>query len=621
MFFRRVLLVEFLNDDVFNQHRTETYPFLNGCMKARGHAVRWVSLVAGKASRATAPWVVEPPAGDRDLLVAEVRTFCPTHLIANEVIGPVLTSTLHEACPDLVIGEPSGPLLRLGNQACLDRFLDPSVTPSDPGETVFDRAIPDYDSLLLEGATSCPLHFTRLVAGPPCVYRRSLAGNPHFEGVSMDGVAFPDGCSFCVNPAGRNRGLGVRKPFDLAQLQIRRFGETAPAFRRTGRFIVDGVLLFHRLPEFLQAVIDLDLPPTAFFMSCRVDEVLARAKDLRYWIPILQAHGHSINMWNVGLENFSPVENERFNKGISPDQAEAVLALFDELESAYPKAFGFREHGGFGLIVFTPWTRLEDVELNVRALVRHGSRGDLGPVTSRLQLRPGTPLELLARRDGLVDDESMELAAVPLAASCLTEPNDRDIPWHFANQDVEAVWSILADWHLNPRVANHEYPEASPLESLDTLLSVARELPEIDVDGLERLAAARIKSRHDRAQPDTVAAPTAPWIDGLQRLLDLATSVGTGALSGYRIEGIEVRSEDADPFAEITFRRDDDRVSLQVLRGAGDAFLHAGEFRIRYRSETPIDRPDRIRLTHILARLLELGSASSRRHETVNLDE
>lgn len=601
----KVLLVEFLHDDVFNQHRTETFPFLQGLLRSRNVPVRWVSIVAGRDCRPEGPWIVEPPNADRGHLVAAARTFDPTHVIANETLGRQLLADLHRACPDAHVIPPTSDLLRLGLHAALERVLGLTAAPSDGPETVFDAATPDFDAHLLAGAAPVPSFLTPIVAGPSCVYRRSLAGNPHFAAVPLEGLPFPDGCTFCVNPPGMRRGIRSRDPVDLALLQLRRFMDTAPHFRRTGRFLVDGIQVFRRLPEFLEAVQALELPPSAFFFSCRVDEVLERADDLRRWLPRLADRGHGLHLWNVGLENFSPVENARFNKGLSPDQIETVIGLLDGLESDFPGRFGFREHGGFGLILFTPWTRILDLEQNVQALNRHHCRGDLGPVTSRLQLRPGTPLEALARQDRLVD-EAAELAAVPRDASCLTEPGDWDIPWRFANRDVQKIWSVLAGWYVEVRPEGlPPRPETSALEALEALLTLQREQPDLDEASLACRAAERLRPPPAApAQPD---GPTvgAPWIAHLIRLVDLATRGGTQPLVGYRVERIESRLDGEAPFAEIACSRDDDQVVLHILRAPeAPAFLRVGDFGVRYRSDTPIDRPSRVRLAQTIGRLL-----------------
>lgn len=598
----RVLLVEFLHDDVFNQHRTETFPFLQGLLRVQGVPVSWVSVVAGRNARTLGPWTIEPPPTDRGRLVDAARTFAPTHLIANESLGPELAAALQQACPDARVIPPSSALLRMGQYAALDRALDNNGASADVPDTVFDTAIPDYDSTLLAGAGPVPPILTPLVAGPSCVYRRSLEGNPHFVSVSLDEVAFPNGCTFCVNPLGMRRGIRTRDAIDLAMLQLRRFQATAPTFRRSNRFLVDGIQVFRRLPEFLEAMQALDMPPSAFLFSCRIDEVLDRAEDLRRWLPRMALRGHGIHLWNVGLENFSPVENARFNKGLSTEQIEAAIDLLDGLESTFPEAFGFRRCGGFGLILFTPWTRLVDLEQNVQALKRHQDQGDLGPVTSRLQLRPGTPLEALALQDGLVTDVDA-LAAVPRDASCLTEPGDRDIPWRFANRDVQKIWAVLAGWYVDVRQEGlPPRPGASALEALEALLTLQREEPDIDEATLACRAAERL--RPTPAAP-SVPGAGAPWIARLARLVDLATRGGTQPLAGYRVERIESRFDGEAPFAEIACSQDDDRVVLHVLRAPeAPAFLRVGNFGVRYRSDTPIDRPSRVRLAQMIGRLL-----------------
>lgn len=608
-----ILLLEFVNDDIFNQHRAEAFPFLQGYLKARGVPVAWLAMAAGAAARADAPWMIEPGADARALLVDAVRSVRPSWVIANEVPGPGLAAALADAVPGVSVVPPDARLLRHGLIAALHAHLGCRLADGpapDPGDSLYHQACPDYAARLVGDAPAGPPHLVPLIAGPTCVYRRSLVRNPHFAGVSLDGVVHARGCTFCVNPDGPPpRGIG-RDPVASALMQIRRFHETAPGFRRTNRYLVRGIRVFRQLPRFLGEVLAMGLPASEFFFSCRVDELLAQAEALRAWVPRVAAAGHAMHLWNVGLENFSPVENGRFNKGVSPRQADEALALLDGLESAHPAAIGFRRHGGFGLILFTPWTRLDDLEINIRALRRHGDRGDLGPVASRLQLRDGTPLEVLARRDGLVDDDG-GLAAVPRERSCLTEPGDRELPWRFANPEVAAVWSVLAGWFV--REAGKDagpVPPASALDVLEALVEVVRASPGADADALRRVVLARFAPRPIASPAGASSVPEPPWIARIRRILERATAAAPDAFGGYRLDHVRDATADGAGIAVVAFRRDDDRVVLDVLAGgAGPAYLQAGDYRVCHRAESPIDSPARERLVRMLAGLLARSRA------------
>jgi hypothetical protein len=609
----RILLLEFVNDDIFNQHRAETFPFLFGDLKERGIAVEWLSMPAGRSMRAGNPWVIEPQPDVREPLVAAAHAFQPTHLVANDLLGDLLVAALRDRLPDLRVVPLDLDLLRHGRLRSLAEFVGGTDAAAfgDLDGSLFQRACPDYGARLIGRMPPGPAQLVPLFGGPSCVYRRSLSGNPHFEGVVLEGVAFPRGCSFCVNPdepATREPGWD---PVASAVLQLRRFQETAPAFRRTDRYLVRGIRVFQRLPDFLAKVIAMGLPPSAFFFSCRVDELLARADDLRTWVPRMAANGHSVHFWNVGLENFSPTENERFNKGVSPRQAQDALALLDGLEAQHPTAFGFRRHGGFGLILFTPWTRPQDLEINVRALRQHGDRGDLGPLTSRLQLRPGTALEALARRDGLIDDRAA-LPEVPRELSCLTEPGDREIPWRFADADVGAIWSVLAGWYLSsPSGGADDVPQAACLDALECLLETVRDAPGMDAEPLRRVVAARLAGRLVRADPGQESPPAVTWINGIRRVLERTAAAAPEAFDGFALEHVRATADGETTCAEVAFRHADERFVLEVRPGRqGEAFLHAGGYRICYRPDSPIDSERRERVARLLAGVIEWYEAA-----------
>ncbi|MBM4388376.1 MAG: hypothetical protein FJ088_11595, partial [Deltaproteobacteria bacterium] len=151
-------------------------------------------------------------------------------------------------------------------------------------------------------------------------------------------------------------------------------------------------------------------------------------------------------------------ENHRFNKGLPVKKIWACFEMIRELESRFPETFS-SEAGYFAGILFTPWTRPRDLLENVRAAGRLGEEWLLRVVGTRLQLFDGLPITELAGRDGLIAERFK--SASDIAAVCQAHPDQREIPWRFADPCVEFLHSILI--RLDPVPQQALFPKDDPL--------------------------------------------------------------------------------------------------------------------------------------------------------------
>ncbi len=430
----RIMLLELLNDDPHNQHRTQLYPFIQGMHLEAGNEVSWLTVPAGGEDR-PAPYVVALPRAAGPRLMDELATFQPRVLVANETLDEAFAADVRRAAPGVA-------LVKTG----MGWDLPAAAWPDGEREaypTALDFPRPRYESRLLGPDEAWAPHRTPVMCGAPCVYNRPVADNPRYRGVDLGATTYRHGCAFCTHPDLGTLRLPRTPALQLALGQLAAFHRDAPPWRRNGRFAVDGGALNRRLGPFLQGLLDLGPPPSELYLTLRVDELLEAEPHLLAHLPALAAAGHSLHLWNIGMENLSAAENERLNKGISSAQVHQATALLRRLERSWPGAFVWSRHGGYGMILFTPWTTLDDLAANARglgelALARCGAL-----VCSRLQLRPGTAAEGLARRDSLVLEGADALAAVPPDLSCLTDAADSELVWRFAHPEAHAAYCLM----------------------------------------------------------------------------------------------------------------------------------------------------------------------------------
>lgn len=637
------LLVEFLSDDPFRQYRTEWFPFLLGFGREHGVATRWVTLQAGRSSRPENYYIVEPPRDDVERLVAAVREAAPSAVLLNEKPGPGLAAALARVAPDvrfLVAGDDT-PRYDEPRVAQVASWMGlPSDDPSTAGvdALISDGAIPDYGSETLNPGTHDVAHYVWLKAGICCTYARSVAANPCFQGVDLSGALRTAGCSFCQGSfhgaADVRAAAPSTPPVDLAILQLRRHLETAPPERRHGLYMIDGAEVFQRLARFFERVLELPLPPSEFRFARRADEVLARIDDLEAWLPRLAAHGHRVALWAMGVENFSEPENLRLNKGVSVATYELAASRVLELERRWPDALPFSQVGGPSMILFTPWTTLDDLAANV-AVARRLDLDTAYVFSTRLTLMPGAPITALAERDGLVAPSFGEPF---LPASCAITWDAREVPWRFLHDEVVPIFRAMI--RLTPRDAGfgRDAPpqddplwvrlapvrdalarhEVSFLDAFEALVDAARAAPPAAPADVVGALLARCDRPVARPTPPPDLANARPSEVFLRSLAAAIRFLEGHAAAGAGARVVGVGREDRGAFAVVEVDVGAARASLRCYDGPGEgarSYFAGKHVCAVHDADTPISTPAlersiRLLLTSLDRVLGRVGSAA-----------
>lgn len=298
-----------------------------------------------------------------------------------------------------------------------------------------------------EARTMQPLAFVQ--GGQECVYRKSVVGNPAYEGVDLTGSR-TEGCAFCVGGASAGADQPRRaSTVEDALRQIESFFRTYPlkGARSRPRLRMSGQQLLLEVETLAARMSKLDFPPCDLLFDARIDYLLRLKDRLAEAAKRLKGTGHKVHICLVGLENFSFSELRRMNKGIAPAQSLAAIRILRNLERSYPKEFAFEEHGGLSTIFFTPWTTLDDLALNF-SIVGHFRLESLcgKRLTSRVRLYDGLPLTALARHDGLIvdryDDATFDTARLNFYPD--------EIKWKFKHPGVSQINRITMRMDANP---------------------------------------------------------------------------------------------------------------------------------------------------------------------------
>ena len=132
-------------------------------------------------------------------------------------------------------------------------------------------------------------------------------------------------------------------------------------------FNLVGSYPFLHFKEFFNRLLSIqDYPPSQVLFTFRIDEFLLRADDLEELLPAIKAAGHQVAVFSMGIENLSPVENERLNKGITSDQVLKVRQRMASIKARFPDAFDYPP-GNLSFILFTRGQRLGSSNEPVRS--------------------------------------------------------------------------------------------------------------------------------------------------------------------------------------------------------------------------------------------------------------
>lgn len=510
------LLLEFIAAGQFQ--RGVILPFVHGFLRSRDVSSRWLRFGL-KAARKTGDGGpgFEWDGQDRDALMAAIRSSPPTHILVNRKPFGTLLEDLRALKPGPLVGfiadwneagalpegspRVQGTRAVFSDVASVENFFDLSSqegTKSARIRPLMDEVTPDFSWEPGNEAARTEFPLPVLLCGNECNYHRGLSRNPMYEGIDLSSCPRSDGCSFCASPPTLLEWRNSPKDLMLRQLEALR--RTHPKWNDRPVIRAVGEPFLRNVEAFADVLGRVRFSPSDFLFDGRVDNVASSRRSLKSALEMLRGSGHTIHLFLIGIENFSPVELERLNKGVTWHDNMALIRMLFELERDYPREFSFRKLGDLSLILYTPWTSLQDLALNLSILRRSGLSSLCKKVfTSRLRLYDILPIHRLALRDGLLVDQYEDRWLDTARKNFYSD----EIPWRFKEPVLEPLSRLFARFgHDAPeedplRVALKEFENRFPLardrmELAETLVDVATAYPDITdpQDLLDRTGAA-----------------------------------------------------------------------------------------------------------------------------------
>jgi hypothetical protein len=302
-----------------------------------------------------------------------------------------------------------------------------------------------------------------------CGYKRALAENPFYRDVmSAPEVATHRGCAHCLSA--RPDVQSTRE--QTARMLVERIRSDRQVFPALETFWLGFAETFYDALAFAFQTGrgDPAWRGITLAMQCRPDVIAQRASEIEALAADADACGTKLRIGVVGYENFSPREIEVLNRGAAPEKLDAAADILKRWLVKTPPGLVVRDYTP-SFILFTPWTKVEDLEINLERIFTH----DLWDANiERLRIGPSAPAFIKALRDGLIADGPVRAAAHPNGYS-----SEREV--RFADARVAAICAGFE--RLRP-LAFNEQPEL--LARVIEFVRAASDPAAIDWDSIAR---------------------------------------------------------------------------------------------------------------------------------------
>lgn len=267
------------------------------------------------------------------------------------------------------------------------------------GECVTDGVLDEYANLveIVGPADPKPVSSIDLRIEHTCGYKQTLADNAFYRDVlEVPEVASHRGCAYCLSARRESPATATdlaKQILERIRSDRRMFPEVDTIWMAFAETYYDALAIAFRTTQGDPAWKGLTLS-----MQCRPDVIAKRAPEIEALAADAEKCGTRVRVGVAGFENFSPREILVLNRGAAPEYLDAAAAILNRWSAHQPPGLVVK---GFtpSFILFTPWTCVEDLEINLAFITKHGFwQANI----ERLRIGPGTPAFAKALHDRLI---------------------------------------------------------------------------------------------------------------------------------------------------------------------------------------------------------------------------
>jgi len=372
---------------------------------------------------------------------------------------------------------------------------------------------PALDAETLSTRTAPPVTRHMVFGNPGCPFALDTAENPHYRGLALaaePGIARL-GCAFC-------HAGGDYRPRPDEDVVADLVGQARYFVERTGvrELVIADQHPVRYLELLVRAAARAGLGGVRWLFPARADTLPREAASLVAALCAAEDAGQVLELYLTGFEAFSDEELIRYNKGVTKHELLEAVRCMRSLSAAHPRAFAYAASKGHSLVLWNPWTSVENLLESLNTVRAHGLCelfDDIGH--NRLRLYPELPIMHAARRDGALVAE-WESGDGGTAAG---KGYAREQPWRFLDARTRLAWDLsrALRQRLGPETELVQLTAAAELaqhNAYDPSLveAVLRALDELDarlrhLAGPERPRSTRDSCHETRAEPVLFGGP------------------------------------------------------------------------------------------------------------------
>lgn len=175
----------------------------------------------------------------------------------------------------------------------------------------------------------------------------------------------PGGCNFCLYQYQKLNVVSSKEREHLIKEQLLFYSKK----REIQTIILESELPFHYLIPVSNYIVDNHLPIKIIGIRSRPDWILQNKGIVVKALDLCKKNNKVLKVLQVGYENFSQKELDLFNKQLDVKTNIECLNFLENLKKKYGKNIIIDE--GHGMIVFTPFTTMNDLKKNISAVSKY----------------------------------------------------------------------------------------------------------------------------------------------------------------------------------------------------------------------------------------------------------
>lgn len=318
---------------------------------------------------------------------------------------------------------------------------------------------------------------------PPRVIRKTLFGNagcpfaddpvdnPHFAQIRLPGdlPLARLGCAFCAMGGDYQK----RPDAEVVASLVEQAALWTSQLPDVEELVLSDQYAVRYLGALLRAARAAGIRPVRWLFAARVDAFVRERARVLDAVAAAQQTGHAVEVYLSGFEAFCDAELSRYNKGTTVADQLAAIETMRELARSYPDAFSYSRARGHSLILWSPWTRPEDVAESVETMRANGARELFHEVgRNRLRLYRDIPIYYAAERDRALaptwegDDEG----------AARRKGYSVEQPWRFLDARTRLAYELA-------RALRDALRPETEMSQLAAAVAFARNVhPDVDVD-------------------------------------------------------------------------------------------------------------------------------------------